>query len=403
MLTHHRQQRGPQQRVVLPGTLLTTMMAGVFQLMFFAVLAAPLIDDVGLSRAELGILGSINTLTGAVTAPLTGRVVDRIGPTRSIVASLVLAAAGMAGLALAPNLGWLSVAAVIGGIPQGSTNPATNSLISARVDPGRRGTLTGIKQSGVTMAGFLAGITLPGLDAAFGWRGACWVYAGIFAGAALSVQLLLTSDGRHAAQSDAAPPVRSSAPMPPVVWWIATYGFFMGLASGAIGRFLPLFAEESLGFSTGIAGLIAALGGLFGMAARIVAARLAEHRIAPTRLLIILSCVGAAFGGLLAITTSTTRMLIWLAPPLNAIGTNAWNAVAMLAIIMFVTQSQAGRASGVVMSGFLGGIAIAGPITGWIVDTTDSYRLAWIATIVTSLVAAGVMVVTDRKRVQAES
>jgi predicted MFS family arabinose efflux permease len=309
----------------------------------------------------------------------------------------------MAGLALAPNLAWMGVAAVIGGVPQGSTNPATNSLISARVDPGRRGTLTGIKQSGVTMAGFLAGITLPGLDAAFGWRGACWVYAGVFLATAFTVQLLLTSDRHHAAKSARPIPARSTAPLPSIVWWIATYAFFMGVASGAIGRFLPLFAEESLGFSTQTAGLIAALGGLFGMAARIIAARIAEHRVAPTRLLIVLSLVGASFGLLLVFTTEATRHLIWLTPPLSAIGTNAWNAVAMLAIIMFVSQAQAGRASGVVMFGFLGGMAIAGPLTGWIVDATESYRLVWIGTIVTSLTAAGVMIATDRRRVRAET
>jgi predicted MFS family arabinose efflux permease len=395
--------RRPQQRVVLPATLLVVMSAGVFQLMFFAVLAGPLIDDVGMSRAELGILGSINTLTGAVTAPFTGRIVDALGPARSVVGSLGLAAAGMAGLALAPNLAWMAFASVVGGVPQGSTNPATNSLISARVDPGRRGTLTGIKQSGVTMAGFIAGITLPALDSSFGWRGACWVFAGVFAVAGVLVNVLLTSDGHHAAESAGPPPVRSTAPLPSVVWWIATYGFFMGLASGAIGRFLPLFAEESLGFSNQTAGLIAALGGLFGMVARIAAARIAEHRVAPTRLMVVLSLAGATFGLVLTLTTVATRQMIWLAPPLNAIGTNAWNAVAMLAIIMFVTQTQAGRASGIVMFGFLGGIAIAGPITGWVVDATGNYRLVWIGTIVTSLVAAAIMIATDRKRVHAES
>ena len=174
----------------------------------------------------------------------------------------------------------------------------------------------------------------------------------------------------------------------------------MGVAAGAIGRFLPLFAEESLGYSTQIAGLIAALGGLFGMAARIVAARIAEHRVAPTRLLILLSLVGAAFGLLLMFTTEATRQLIWLSPPLSAIGTNAWNAVAMLAIIMFVSRAQAGRASGIVMFGFLGGMAIAGPLTGWIVDSTGSYRLVWAGTIVTSLAAAGVMIATERRRVR---
>ena len=380
----------PHQRVVLPATLLATMTAGVFQLFVLAVLAAPMIDDVGLTRTELGILGSINTLVGAVTSPYTGRITDRIGAGRSVIACLWISAIGMAALAVSPGLAWMCVASIIGGLPQGWTNPATNGLIATRVTPGRRGTLTGVKQSGVTLGTFLAGVTLPGLENLLGWRGAVWVYAGAFAAAALVVRALLTADVERPAPATGS--ASNSSPIPPVIWWIAGYAFFMGLASGAIGRFLPLYAEESLGFSTEIAGLIAALGGLLGMGARIAAARLAEHRIAPPRLLMLLSVVGAAFCVLLAVITPSTRQLLWLSPPLNAIGTNAWNAVAMMAVIMFVTTSAAGRASGRVMFGFLGGLAVSGPITGWVVDATGEYRWVWIGAAVVSAIAAVVMV-----------
>lgn len=381
---------------MLPTTLLVVMVAGVFQLFFFAILAAPLIDDIGMSRTELGVVGSLNTLVGALTAPYTGRIADAIGPGRAVVGSLVISSAGMASLALAPSLVWIYVAAAIGGIPQGSTNPATNALISARVPVGRRGTLTGIKQSGVTLGTFLAGIALPALESSFGWRGASWTFAGLFLIAAVAVQLALEPDAPRAV----APSTGSDVPvtrLDPVIAWIATYAFFMGLASGAIGRFLPLFAEESLGFSVGTAGLIAALGGLLGMVARIAAARVAEHRIRPTRLLPLLSLVGAGFAVLLAVTTTGTRWLLWVSPPLSAIGTNAWNAVAMLAVIMLVSTRLAGKASGVVMFGFLGGLAVSGPITGAIVDRTGSYRPAWLAAAAMSLVAAAIMFVFDRR------
>lgn len=381
------------QRIVLPSTLVVVMVAGVFQLMFFAILAAPMIDDVGLSRTELGIIGSLNTLVGAVTAPSTGRIADKIGPGRAAVGSLLLSGIGMAALAVAPSTLWLCVASAIGGIPQGATNPATNSLISSRVPPGRRGTLTGIKQSGVTLAAFLAGVALPALESPFGWRGAAWTFAAVFIIAGLIVQLTLHPDRPRPATATA---VASGAKLEPVIMWIATYAFFMGLASGAIGRFLPLFAEESLGFSVQTAGFISALGGLLGMAARIAAARLAEHRIRPTLLLPILSLVGAAFAAMLAVTTESTRWLLWLSPALGAIGTNAWNAVAMLAVIMLVSTGAAGKASGVVMFGFLGGLAVSGPITGWVVDATDTYRPVWIAAAIVSLIAAGIMTVFDR-------
>ncbi len=83
-----------RQRIVLPATLIVVMVAGVFQLFFFAILAAPLIDDLGMSRTELGVIGSLNTLVGAVTAPYSGRIADAIGPGRAVVGSLVVSACG---------------------------------------------------------------------------------------------------------------------------------------------------------------------------------------------------------------------------------------------------------------------------------------------------------------------
>jgi predicted MFS family arabinose efflux permease len=257
--------------------------------------------------------------------------------------------------------------------------------------------LTGIKQSGVTLAGFLGGVTLPALESRFGWRGACWAYAGAFLVAAAAIQFLLHRDPPRPTAHERATAAVNDQPLDRIIYWITIYAFFMGLAAGATGRFLPLYAEESLGFGTGVVGLIIALGGLLGMAARIAAARLAEHRISPTRLLPILSLVGAAFALMLALLTPSTRNLLWIGPLLNAIGTNAWNAVAMLAVIMFVSTAKAGKASGIVMVGFLGGLAVSGPTTGAIVDSTGSYTSVWVGATVVSLLAALIMTITDRR------
>jgi predicted MFS family arabinose efflux permease len=316
-----------------------------------------------------------------------------------VIGSLSFSAAGMALLALAPGYAWMCAAAAVGGVPQGWSNPATNGLLSARVSPGRRGTLTGVKQSGVTLGIFLAGATLPALEHIWGWRGAAWTFAAVFAAAAALVRVCLDPDPTIAAGPGAVDGPR--APLAGFVWMLTGYAFFMGLAAGSVGRFLPLFAEEALGFSTAIAGLIAALGGLLGMAARIVAARTAEHRVAPTRLLVGLSLVGAGYCLLLGLLTPATRGLLWLSPILNAVGTNAWNAVAMLAVIMYVATSDAGRASGVVMFGFLGGLAVAGPVAGALIDGTDSYRPVWFGAMATSLVAAAIVLADRRRRADA--
>ena len=296
-----------------------------------------------------------------------------------MVAVLFLSALSMAVMAGATNIWWMFVAAAIGGLPQGWGNPATNSLIATRVAPGSRGGLTGIKQSGVTLGVFLSGATLPALAALLGWRGAVLAFAGLFMLFAVLVQLTLGPDPAVHQATRAGHDVQRRAPLDPFVWRLTLFALLMGTAGGATGRFFPLYAEEALGFSLGTAGLLTALGGLLGMVARVLVGRWAERRIQPTRLLSLLAAVGVLYCVMLAVATESTRGLLYLSPPLNAIGIAAWNAVAMLAIIMFFSTAQAGRASGVVMLGFLGGMSISAPLAGFAVDRIGTYWPVWLA------------------------
>ena len=200
---------------------------------------------------------------------------------------------------------------------------------------------------------------------------------------------------RHGSAEDE--PVGASSPSVPVelpeydmraVWLIALYAFLMGTGGGAIGRFLALFAEEEAGLSNTTAGLVLALSGLVGMATRILAGRLAEHRIAPLPLLAILAGVGGVVSLLLTVTLAIGSWLLWPIAVLFAVGYAAWNAVAMLAIIVGVDRSHAGRASGAVMVGFLGGLAVGAPIAGLVIDAADSYQPVWIAAMVLAVASA---------------
>jgi predicted MFS family arabinose efflux permease len=381
------------RRLVFPGTLLLTMTASAFQIFALAILASPIIDELDLSRAQVGLVGSVNTAVGALTSPMTGRLTDRIGPRRAVSMLLGFSALGMALLAWSPSVWWLVAAAAVGGIPQGWGNPATNSLIATRVQPGRRGGVTGVKQSGVTLGVFLAGIALPLLEGTWGWRGASVTFAAIFTVLAVAIHLTLGPDpARSTDPADlAAESADAQVRLDPFVIRLAVYALLMGTAGGAVGRFFPLYAEEALGFSLATAGLLTAIGGLLGMAARVAVGRLAETRIAPTRLLSVLAMVGVMYCLLLAVVDESTRGLLYLSPPFNAVGIAAWNAVAMLAIIMFFSTAQAGRASGVVMFGFLGGMSISAPLAGFTVDRIGLYWPVWLTAAVLAATASTLM------------
>ncbi len=384
------------------------MSATTFQIFFLAVLAIEMIGDLGLSRAELGLVGAINTLVGALSAPFTGRLTDRIGAWSAAIAGMVLAATGTALMAVASSTLVLSLSAVINGIPQGWGNPATNALIAERVAPGARGTITGIKQSGVQFGVFLSGFTLPTLAIWLGWRGAAWVYCVAFLVGAVATMIFLprkpngfvaatpselaqvndASDSTAASPPDTSPDAAPGTQvMDPWIWRLALFAFLMGSAGGAIGRFFALWAEEAIGLTTTRAGLLVALTGVIGIGARIVAGRVAERLIAPPRLLRILAAIGASYALILIATPILGSWLLWPGTVFNAVGIGAWNAVAMLAIITVVPKVLAGRASGIVMLGFLGGLSIGSPIAGWVVDRWGSYQPVWTACLILAVLA----------------
>lgn len=368
------------------------MVATTYTLFALAVLASPIIDDLGVSRATIGIVGSINTGLGALTAPWVGRVTDRIGARRAVLGLMILSAITMLVAGLATNVWILVLAYVIGGIPQGGGNPATNALIAATLPPGERGVMTGIKQSGVTLAVFISGLTMPAIERGWDWQGAYVVFGVLFLVLTAVCWAVLPRDV-GAPSVDSSRSAATSAPLPPLIRRLGLYALLMGLASGAIGRFLPLFAEEELGYSLAVAGFAAALSGLLGMGFRIAAARLAETRIAPTDLLVRLSAIGVVSSSLLALSIPFGRWLLWPAVVLYAIGHTAWNAVANLAVIMNVAQRDAGRASGVIILGFLMGLTIAGPATGAIVDGTGRYEIAWWSSVMLAALAAALLAV----------
>ena len=278
----------------------------------------------------------------------------------------------------------LLLSGIVAGLPQGWGNPATNALIASTLEPGQRG--DDRDQAGrVTLA-----ISSP----VFRCRRSKESRTGRCVSRVRRGVRSVPGDGLDAPPGRRRPASAcrrlQELPLSPFIYQLGFYALLMGLAGSAIGRFLPLFAEEKLGYSLAIAGFAASLSGLLGMGFRIAAARMAETRIAPSVLLVRLSSV-AVSSSLLALSVPFGRWLLWPAVVLYAIGHTAWNAVANLTVIMRVDQRDAGRASGVIILGFLMGLTIAGPSTGAIVDATGRYELVWWASAALAAVSAALL------------
>jgi predicted MFS family arabinose efflux permease len=149
-----------------------------------------------------------------------------------------------------------------------------------------------------------------------------------------------------------------------------------------------LFAENALAMSNVKAGIVAGLPGGLAIGTRILWAHLAEHRVTTSFALTTQALLTALVMFMLLVAVSIGEWIMWPIAVLSAIGLNAWNAVAMLSVIIGVPQQQSGRASGRVVMGFMTGLTLGGFLTGLTVDATGGYETAWAGLLLLSLVAA---------------
>ncbi|MGA7096256.1 MAG: MFS transporter [Acidimicrobiia bacterium] len=352
----------------------STMAVATFAAVVFSVLSADLIAEFGVERWQIGILVTATGVTGALLSPTFGRVTDRIGPVAATRGVLICGVFFISFIAIAPAYGFLAAAAVLTGIPQGWCNPATNALIVANVDPGTRGVITGIKQSGVQAGTFLGGLLLGPLTELWGWRPAILVF--------LTVPLLalVAMRGRAESAEFVSRRERARDPVPTAVVWVAVYGAMSGLASSSMFTFLPLFAREDQGWTAAAAGFLVAGVGLVGVISRISWGSVSERWLGHGLTLRLLAVQAMASAVLLTLVSTGTLGSWAMAPAAFLLGSGAvsWNAVGMLAVMDFSPPELVGRSTGVVLLGFLLGYGIGPPLLGLSVDRLGSYTPGWL-------------------------
>ena len=379
------------RRTVFGSMLFIAMGAATFTAASLGILATFIIDDLSISRAELGVVLGIVNVAAAVLSPVAGRITDRIGGKKALIVLFVTAGATFLILGTAVAYAMLLVGALAGAFSQAAANPATNKLIAEEVPAGRRGVITGVKQSGVQAGIFLGGLTVPTLAVALGWRGAYLTVAVaplIFAAIAVWVVPVVPRPSvEHR--------TRSRDPLPAAIWWLAGFGFLMGF-SGAVTYLVPLFVEETLGLSPVAGGIAAAVIAFVAVMGRILWSRFAERSGAFRGSLGAMAVLSIAAAGLFYASGAAAVWLLWPAAVVIAVGSSSWNSVGMLAVMVEAGVASTGRASGVVLFGFLTGLGVAPPIFGAIIDQTGSYDFMWLLSAVAAAAAAGVIAAWQR-------
>lgn len=363
----------------LPALLTGAMAVSMLQLFLLGALGPRIVQDLGIGTATLGLTTTIGFGVAAVLSPLGGQVVDRIGPRRSIVLLLLVAAGVLVLIGAAPGPVLLLVAVGLGGVPQALANPATNKAILAVVPAERRGAITGLKQSGVQLGAFVAGLPLALLAGAVGWRAAVWTAAGLAAVAGVSALRILPAD-------HAGPRPRQSFLLRPrgTVAWLAAFSLFLGCGIASVNTYLALFGVERVGFGRTTAAALVAVLGVAGIVGRIGWSRVATGQ--RGKWLPAVLAGGAVLAGLLLAAAADAPALVWCAAVLVGVFAVSANAVSMV-LVMQRSTGRAGQESALVAAGFFAGFAVGPPLFG-VLAQSGRYDVAWLLVAAEFAVAA---------------
>ena len=361
-----------KDRAVLSTLLLTTMGVATFTALSLGLLAPVFIADLGITRSDVGVVFSVNAIGAGVLSPVVGRYTDRLGGRTALLFVVGAAAVSFVMYGIAWSLGVMLIGSLFGAVAQAGANPSTNKLIADELPSGSQGVVVGIKQSGVQLFIFLGGIVVPSVAIWWGRSAAYLILAGVAvltAVAALAV-VAARDEPTHHGQ------VTASTRLPPDIWWISGYGFLLGFAGSSTILF-ALFIVEQLEKSLVVAGYVIAVGGFLAIPGRITWARHAERTGEFRRPLLTIALISVGASASLMVANSGPWWFVVVAAVLTAVGSSSWNSVGMLGLIVIAGPAAAGRASGIVLFGFLLGFGAGPPLFGWMVDSTGSYMGVW--------------------------
>lgn len=358
-----------------------------------SVVSSFILDEFGISRSQLGLAFTAFSLTGGVVSPAMGALTDR--RIRQVMAGLfAVSGAAVVMVALAPNFVLLLIGSVIGGLALGAGNPATNRVIADQISPARRGLVVGLKQSGPPLGLLIAGVVLPPLALAVGWRWALAASALIPAVGLLATPFLLSPTKRATPASQV--PVEGSRTSS-VVYWLAVMGMATATALSALIAFVPLYAQERVGASAATAGALAATLGLAGVAGRIAWGSMASRLARPASALLVITAASLVATTAVASAEAIGVWALWMGVIGAGFSLMAWHAVGWLMLIDSAGLTAVGKASGVMQLGNSVGFAAGPLLAGVLIDFTDSYLVAW-GTVGVVLVINGLLTVWLRAR-----
>jgi MFS family permease len=365
-----------------------------FHLFVLPMLFPFLKQQLGVGYIELGFALTVFAVVSGLTQAPMGYLGDRIGARKILLIGLCAGGVALIMLGLHLSYSWLIASAVLLGLANSVYHPADYAILSAHMDESRMGRAFSIH----TFAGFLGGAVAPAIVAALvtmtGGHGALIVTGAV--GPLVALLLLVVGIPDAGAADRGTDGVKAAQPniVTPAIIVLTVFFMLLSLSNAGIGNFgvVALMSGYGSSFSTANIALTAFLG---------------------------LSAVGVLAGGFLADRTQRHGQVAAVCFALNAAIVLVIAAAPLPPLLLTIAMGSAGflggviapsrdmlvrnaappgaagRAFGIVSTGFnIGGI-ISPLLFGWIMDQ-DMPHWVFGASVVFMALTVMLALVTDR-------
>jgi MFS family permease len=351
-------------------------------------------DQLGVGYIDLGLALTIFAVTSGLTQAPIGYLADHIGARKILLMGLTLGGFALIMLGLHLSYPWLIASAVLLGLANSVYHPANYAILSAHMDEARMGRAFSVH----TFAGFLGGAVAPAIIAALvatiGGHGALIVAGALGPLVALLLVVVRVPDASATDRAlDGVRPPRQSIITPALIV-LTIFFMLLNLSNAGIGNFgvVALMSGYGVSFSSANIALTAFLG---ASAIGVLAGGfLADHTQRHGQVAAACFAINAALVFVIA-TIALPSLLLTTAMALAGFLGGVIAPSRDMLVRNAAPPGAAGRAFGIVSTGFnIGGI-ISPLLFGWIMDQNLPH---WVfgASVVFMVLTVLLGLVTDR-------
>ena len=341
-------------------------------------------DDLGVSRAQVGLLVSLHFGCTGLGSILGARITEKIGTRTAVTVDQLMVAVAAWTAALLDSYAALVGAAVFAGFGYALANAATNEAVAASVPETRRTLALSAKTSGVPTIALISAVLVPWASDRWSWN-LILMIAGTLAAFTALMSAAIIPDIRASRRRAS----RQVSVLPRGFWWFAVSAFFLVGSSQPLFSWAVPYLDEGLGTSKPVAGAIAGAAAGLGAVCMSLTALRADYLGRARRVPLIVglcSILTAAnlvvMSGLtLGLVVATIGLLIGFVAQLAAIGI-------MHAAVVDRASHAVARATGVTMTGYYFGALVTPVSFGALVDWLGTYTWAWLVMALGSAAAA---------------